>query len=217
MLEQRRVKNLAIPRPCQNLLSSMHFRNSWPRGVRSTLPLTALPLFSASGASRESISKQSQTENYFHTCWREHTALRSVFYISTCAEHAFDSCWCVFSIKTCLSVCESWKSHLAKTEFTQMFPRLFWHLWAFQTLLWSFKCQIKKLPERNFNFSCQNSSENCLKLKKYRFLHLSNIFENFSRGECFAPNVKIFKFSTQLSYLVAVTRPGDTSLTGIAF
>ena len=30
-----------IPRPCQNLLCSLQLHKSWPRGVRSTLPLTA--------------------------------------------------------------------------------------------------------------------------------------------------------------------------------
>ena len=165
----------------------MHFRKSWPRGLRSTLPLTALPLFSASGASRESISKQSQTENCVHTFWKEHAALRPVFYISTCAEHAFDCCWCVFSIKTCFFVWNSWKSHLAKTETLKMLQGLFWHLRSFQTLLWSFKCQIKKLPERKLIFLSQNWTENWLKFENWAVLHLPKNFENFSRGECFAP------------------------------
>ena len=34
-------KYLMIPRPCQNLLCSLQLHKSWPRGVRSTLPLTA--------------------------------------------------------------------------------------------------------------------------------------------------------------------------------
>ena len=75
------------------------FCDSWPRGVRSTLPLTAPSLFSASRAFQESISKQFLTENWFHTFWLYLSALRPDFCTRTLPEHAYDSCWCLLILK----------------------------------------------------------------------------------------------------------------------